>query len=702
MRLQWVLSICCLCMLMKGAVPTGAQVIQEASSLRAEIAPGETRTLVQLRQSGLLTGLTIAAEAADSLWLMAWWDGERSPSIEIPIRLLPRRDGRYELSVPAPFQRGMRLALRNTGDRPVSAVSEWQIEAVRSGPFERLKSAPYREPLWRVPAHDDILANLEGAGLLRMILLDRATKAPVWAAPDGASVGLQVNSMQPVQIPFRSSLRLYLPKPDAPGNDTVGGTALYMDRRAMRSVVTDRFQPGDLDDERRHDYTLQERRLLAVLNNREPFSTDRTDRPGRAHRGSSRFTLRVDPDNRGVLLQLRSAPSTADRVARVTVNGFPVADEWLIPAVNRLDTWVDSVFYLPEAFTRRRRQLEIGITVTPRSPEPDWSEHGYRAVCLFEQSRPASVRVSTSGTVSDQVRMLQRSEPWGPEPTGAFQCRKLNDGTVVLVLYQAPGAIWRRANEVTLAGVTAGSLDWWTPTGHMPMRRVSGPAAEGWTQQGSVTRLYLSDDQLERLSHSPLVFRLEQARFEPSVQDAVYRFDPSAVRWSGAPLHLPVPAGANAGRFTVEAWVKLRPHHTFQAIIAHGPKDARHWELFVYPGTNTLRLYAPGLQPVEVETGSVVADERWHFISARVSSEALLIEVDGQVVLDRSVQGAIAPSDLPVTVGALMEEVIPVQGVLGELRLSAGWRPLGTVPSGPLTRDTETLLLVVADDELLR
>ncbi len=703
MRLKWrsPLICICICMLTAGLTSAGSEPLPEAVHTRIKAAPGETVTVTQTRRSGVLTELSIATESADTLWLMAWWDAERSPAIDIPIRLLPHSDGRYRLPVPAPFQRGMRLALRNPGASAVAADAEWQVEARRSVSPGRLRALPYREPYWRVPAHDDILADLKGRGVLRMVLLDGNPGAFVQAASDGASVGTLAASGMPMEIPFYSSLRLYVPQPDEPGEERIGGTALYMDEPGLRTVVTDRFQPGDLDDERRHGYTLKERRLLAVLTYREPLSRSRIDRPGRAHRGSSRFMVRVDPANRGVLLQLRAAPSQAERVAHVTVNGLPVSGGWRIPAAKQRDGWVDTVLHLPEPLTRRHRQLQIEISVAPDSPEPDWSEHGYQVVCLFEQSRSARGAVALP-EVSEQIRRLQRSQPWGPAPSDLFQCRMMDDGSVALLLYRAPGAIWRRANEVTLAGVTAGSISWSTQGGEAAIPHVSQPSASGWMRDGSSTRLYLNDDQLARLSDGPLLFRLKDAHWEPSLVETTLPFDPSAVRWAGSPLHLGVPAGTNAGRFTVEAWVKMRPHHTFQAIIAHGPKDARHWELFVYPGTNTLRLYAPGLQPVEVDAGVVIADERWHFISARVSSEALLIEVDGQVALERPVQGAIAPSDLPVTVGALMEEVIPLQGVLGELRLSSGWRPLGTLPSGPLTRDADTLLLVAAEDRLLR
>ena len=107
-------------------------------------------------------------------------------------------------------------------------------------------------------------------------------------------------------------------------------------------------------------------------------TVDLTDN-GRAHRGTSQFTLAISPLNSGVLLRRRFDQTIANQRADLVVDGQPVGP-WYVAGNNPFDQWRDTDFLIPPTATAGK----TAITVTLRfvSSSLDWNEFTYWAYTL--------------------------------------------------------------------------------------------------------------------------------------------------------------------------------------------------------------------------------------------------------------------------------------------------------------------------------
>ena len=96
---------------------------------------------------------------------------------------------------------------------------------------------------------------------------------------------------------------------------------------------------------------------------------------GRAHTGSSEFTVRIDPNNSQVRLKRRLDAGIAGQTADVYVDGVKVG-QWkeTIPA-DLNNRWRDSLFTIPAANTAGKSQIKIKIQFV--SSSVDWNEFYY-------------------------------------------------------------------------------------------------------------------------------------------------------------------------------------------------------------------------------------------------------------------------------------------------------------------------------------
>jgi len=151
----------------------------------------------------------------------------------------------------------------------------------------------------------------------------------------------------------------------------------------------------------------------------------------------------------------------------------------------------------------------------------------------------------------------------------------------------------------------------------------------------------------------------------------------------------------NSSNRTVEFWVKLSPSSTFQVMIARGPKQAGHWEIYAN-SSGKLAYYIKTSSADNIgESNFYITDDLWHFLSFRVSSSQAVLAVDGSTVRDDSLTGAIPSTTEPIYVGALPDAEAPYQfpiiGTIDELRISDVWRSSIAVPSTPLALDSDTI-----------
>lgn len=99
-----------------------------------------------------------------------------------------------------------------------------------------------------------------------------------------------------------------------------------------------------------------------------------------------RFTVRLDPSNRGVVLRRLLDQGVFGQRAAVRVDGRP-AGTWFTPGSNEIKRWAESDFALPEKLTRGKSQVRIELEVlAPIEPPPGatvgWSDFSYTAFSL--------------------------------------------------------------------------------------------------------------------------------------------------------------------------------------------------------------------------------------------------------------------------------------------------------------------------------
>src|SRR5690606_20238780 len=126
------------------------------------------------------------------------------------------------------------------------------------------------------------------------------------------------------------------PKPAVPGARTSAEDFRLRPGKSVR--LADVRGPGEISE-----LALQVPQIVGE----EPLPPIRDD--GRAHQGTSTFTVAVDPDNEGVRLKRRFDATSAQQVADVTVDGEP-AGRWEATD-DRAGTWSYQTLELPPDLT---------------------------------------------------------------------------------------------------------------------------------------------------------------------------------------------------------------------------------------------------------------------------------------------------------------------------------------------------------------
>jgi len=184
-------------------------------------------------------------------------------------------------------------------------------------------------------------------------------------------------------IPFTQSLKVGIehgPRNNWPGDIT--SVVFYYKRDEPLSRVTDELNVGDADSEEAHNYTITEPTETCTLIGTF-YEGDDDDVPitdsGRMHRGKSKFTLAIDPDNAGVLLRRRLDYSMKHQQAQVFIDDVE-AGRWYSAGENWSKRWRDAELMIPAALTKGKR--EITVRVEDIDDNADWSEFRYWALTL--------------------------------------------------------------------------------------------------------------------------------------------------------------------------------------------------------------------------------------------------------------------------------------------------------------------------------
>lgn len=99
-----------------------------------------------------------------------------------------------------------------------------------------------------------------------------------------------------------------------------------------------------------------------------------------------RFSVRLDPSNRGAVLRGLLDQGVFGQRAAVRVDGHP-AGIWFIPGSNSIKRWTESDFTLPGRLTRGKSRIRIALRVLPAVEPPPgatvgWSDFRYTAFSL--------------------------------------------------------------------------------------------------------------------------------------------------------------------------------------------------------------------------------------------------------------------------------------------------------------------------------
>lgn len=175
--------------------------------------------------------------------------------------------------------------------------------------------------------------------------------------------------------------------------------------------------------------------------------------------------------------------------------------------------------------------------------------------------------------------------------------------------------------------------------------------------------------------------------------------------WSATNRPILLRGGPSTSRrpFTVTLWAKLNSPQTFNILLAHEPKSSpRHWELYTFAGNGRLSLYLPGNPAGEIiQSAESVTDGAWHYLGLTMGEDFAELFIDGRSAargaIDRP-ESAI-PDDAPFGVGTLAENAPTCDGLLDDVRMTEGIRPLSadTVPSKPEPADSQTILYLSFD-----
>ena len=185
-------------------------------------------------------------------------------------------------------------------------------------------------------------------------------------------------------VPFRRRIRVSLQHGGHnEATADVWTLAYYYQQPATTLQLTDTLDVATAGSEGSHSYRITTPTWSGTRTYQYEGAADTVDVTdnGRAHRGTSQFTLAINPLNSGVLLRRRFDQTIANQRADVIVDGQPVG-AWYVAGNNPFDQWRDTDFLIPPTATAGKST----ITVTLRfvSSSLDWNEFTYWAYTLTQ------------------------------------------------------------------------------------------------------------------------------------------------------------------------------------------------------------------------------------------------------------------------------------------------------------------------------
>ena len=145
---------------------------------------------------------------------------------------------------------------------------------------------------------------------------------------------------------------------------------------------------------------------------------------------------------------------------------------------------------------------------------------------------------------------------------------------------------------------------------------------------------------------------------------------------------------------TVELWARLHSSAAFNILIACDPTiSSTHWEIYTLPGNGALVANLSG--KFDAISNTNICDDAWHYIAVTFDAAAIKVYVDGkqqdqQVVEDHRATGLHLGK---LAIGQTVEGDVLCNGLIEDVRISRGLRPITDASPGRFERDDQTLAL---------
>lgn len=151
---------------------------------------------------------------------------------------------------------------------------------------------------------------------------------------------------------------------------------------------------------------------------------------------------------------------------------------------------------------------------------------------------------------------------------------------------------------------------------------------------------------------------------------------------------------------TVECWTKLADKSNYNILIANELKSSgTHWELFSMAGSGNFTVYAPGFAPDHCNSTAMICDNQWHHVAMILEPARIRLFVDAKLVADQAHQRndkATEPGKLALA--SLVDGGIGCSGIVDEVFVSKGIRPITSIPDKPHVADEATIGLWHLDE----
>ncbi|MEO6891598.1 MAG: glycoside hydrolase family 172 protein [Ktedonobacteraceae bacterium] len=183
------------------------------------------------------------------------------------------------------------------------------------------------------------------------------------------------------------------------------------------NTLTDSLDVGNTTSESAHHYTITAQTWSGSPTFTYPPTANPTD-SGRAHKGTSQFSMALNPANQGVYLTRRLDYGIGNQKATVSVNSQQVGT-WFTSGSDTTNRWRDSTFFIPKALTAN--QTSITITITFVSADVDWNEFTYQAYSVLGNGRVLTDVLNVGNSASEtQHHYAISNQTWSGTRTFSY------------------------------------------------------------------------------------------------------------------------------------------------------------------------------------------------------------------------------------------------------------------------------------------